>query len=434
MIGEVAGALVIFLTESGSVSQSEQCCKESKGSCKQASLMEVFSDDWAKVYHSIIKKYGWEGSGSAPENQQHLTEILTAELEQQKRQDMDGKAIWARIKSLIKKFIEKRLGEKLLNELCDVHAEYWESALESFISPASYIAADAISTAIHNFESGTRRIAPPAHKSLYFAEQYITTLLSCAGMEISEFVACSLEQVFPAHPPFDQSDVIVSSNGYVAGLSSLWEIRMRKREALAFRIVRGVLKRDRITYTSIREDRASRHDNGIQEEGLDYLKIFQGEKYLGTIPQCEEENLELVTLISPQENRLHMKPHLTLREEFVQHVSWIESTYELVFDRHFADDFGYKVSQEKELALRHKSDLSLVHWQSCYVWGNSDDKTILKTFGNTELRFFAAGILHAQREIGVREKCFSLIVYHSGHLLRALLAGEDTSGPWAVIC
>ena len=420
-IGAVAGALIVFLSEFGSIYHSESCCERSDTKCKRVSLIEIFLEDWTNSYESILKRYGWDDSDSFVANQEQLVEILQTEFRRAERSSRDGKIIWDRLKSRIKVFLETRL-------LLRGHGTY---QLEVLACAASYVAIDAITTAICHFESGTRRIAPLCYKNSGFAEDCISAFLSCNGMEFSEYRRHCLAQVLPGNAPFDDLDVVISSNGYVAALGSLWEKTMRKDKALMFRVFPGGIKRDEISYSSVREE-IGRSQYNICMDRQDYLEMFRDGKYLGVVPRCEEKNPTLETVVAVFGTRLHMKSCLNLYNGTSISVSWTDSVRELLFAKHITDQSGFTLRQEEELAKRNLASLSRVYWKSCYIL-DYRDKTILKTFANPDLRFFSSGLVCRQRRI-LDVECSTLIVQHSGQLLCAMIEGEYTGGPWTVIC
>jgi len=254
-------------------------------------------------------------------------------------------------------------------------------------------------------------------------------------MEISEYRKRSLNQLLPGNPPFEDLDLIISSNGYVAGLNSLWDLDTRKSKVLAIRIIKGVIKRDEISYKSVREEKSSSVQR-FREGSPEYLQIFRGGQYVGIQPRCEDEELKVQMEIAMVGMRLHLRSYFTLHGKYLCQLSWTDSILGLAFAKHTNDQIGLTLRQENELARRYGKDLCQAYWQSCHLWGpeDSEDKTVLKTCGNKELRFFSSGLLFRQRQMVIRETCFTLIVHYSGFLLASMVDGENADGPWAIIC
>lgn len=426
-IGELAGALIVLLLEFGSICEVETCCERSaRKTCKMVSLMEVFPDHWVKECDSIIKRYGWDDSTAS--GQKQMVGMLRPQFEGLAGRHQEYRGDFYNFKGRITSFIAKRLSEKLVND------EDWRTS-GLVLDTALYIAVDAVITATSQLESGTRRIAPLTQKAFRFTDTCCDSLLSLHGMKIQEYHKHALAQILPGNPPFDDSDIVISSNGYVAGINSLWEMSMRKDDALTIRIVRGVIKRDEISYKSIREGKGYPIEN-LERQAVSHLEPFQADDYLGLEPRCEEENLTIEMTVAVVGTRLHLRTYLLCDGEHINPLSWRDSIHGLVFAKHVTNEFGYTVRQEEELARRHKSTLSLVYWQSCHIWGRGDSekKTILKTFENPFLRFFSCGLLYQQRQMRMRTKCFTLVVRHSGQLLSSVLAGEDSETAWAVVC
>jgi len=424
-IGELAGALVILFSEYGSLYQPEHCCEEADLRCTRTPLIELFPNNWVEQYNSIIKQYGW--SDSTVSGQQQAVDLLRLVFDRQA--DREEKAtLWHSVTAGCKIFIESRLERDLIED------EY-DPEMDRILDPACHIAIDAVATATCKLISGTRRIVPPSEIPFNFVNDFVQSLLSFAGMEVSEYLKLALTKILPRKTPFDAADVVISSNGYTAGISSLWEISVQKSDALAIRVCKGVIKREDSLYERIQEVDVHGADK-FHEQEMDTLRLFQEDAYLGLKPRCDEDNSIVRMRMAVAGTNLELRTYLTGAKGYLRPLSWRQSIIRLAVATHVNKPFEYTARQEEQLARRYSNAISEAYWQSCSEWGHEDveERMILKTSGNEELRFFSCGIVHQERKIRILQKCLTLVIRHSGPLLSCVLEAQSTNRAWAIVC
>ncbi|KAL2013334.1 hypothetical protein VTN00DRAFT_859 [Thermoascus crustaceus] len=229
-VGEVAGALIVLLTEFGSIYAPQPCCEESETECTKTFLRDLFHHNWMTRYSSAIQEYGW--TESTVNGQDMAVALLQSVFAKLLAQAADEEQFWKDIEEAGGHYIQSRLGA----DPTDYEEEDDEEvATNTIFQTASYIAFHAILTATCLLVSGTRRISLP----LYSVGHSCRSLLSPSGISISNFCKYALAQILPGNFSFDFDDIVALSNGYVAGISSFWQVSMQKRDALTLRVVLG---------------------------------------------------------------------------------------------------------------------------------------------------------------------------------------------------
>ena len=432
LIGALASALIVLLSRCGSLYEPDvYVWGTADKDYVTTQLWDVLPESWLEVYDSAITQYGWSVSAIVV-GQQKALGLLGPAFEKQPDRLADHEQVWEKVKAIASEYIISELG-------VDLSEGYFEREDEiSFIfDPAAHIATNAVATATCDFHSGVQRIVPPSEMRWGSAKEFFGSLLSSKGMEAGKFREYGFVKALPGETSVDVKDVVICSNGYTAGIYPLWNLcDTRKRNALAVRVCTGVIQRDKFRYDSIRE--AGSRDVCCPSEGkLKPIKLFDGTNYLGLYPESDHDHLRVEHLIGEAGERLELKSYLIASEKYKRPVSWLQSIHGLAFAVHNEQAARHNERQEKELAQTHAETLSRAYWRSVHEWGcdDIDAKTILKTSGNEQLRFFSCGIVHSERQAHVREICaLEIVVRHSASLMSSVLAVVDIAGKWVIIC
>ena len=430
MRGGLASALIVLLSRFGSLHEPVPGGNLDK-SCTTLQLWDIFPEKWLKIYNSAITQYGWLELATI-EAQKTALALLEPAFEKQADRLADRKQVWEKLEAIVSAFILSVLG----NDYGEEEMER-EDDIHRIFDPAAYVAVNAVATATCDFRSGVQRIAPPAEVRWGSAKDFFGSLLSREGMEISEFRAYSFAKALPGETLFDVNDVVVSSNGYIAGIYALWDFcSTQKRNALAIRVCTGAIMRENIRYDSIRESARDRGVDRFKKDNLEQIKLYEGTDYLGLYPKPDQDDLRVEHTIAEAGRRLELKSYLTASEEYINPVSWTLSIHGLAIAVHFEQKIGHTERQEKELAQAHAATLGEAYWQSFHEWGHEDlsDKTILKTARNQELRFFSCGMVLSVRKKYELNYDHKIVLRQSGSLMSSVLAAQDLCKSWIIIC
>lgn len=422
LIGALAGALIVLLSRCGSLHEIDihAWANADKGYVT-TQLWDVLPESWLKVYDSAITQYGWSVSATVV-GQQKALGLLGPAFEKQPDRLADHEQVWEKVKAIASEYIILEIEM----EMSDSRMQR-EDEISSILDPAAHIATNAVATATCDFRSGVQRIVPPSELRWGSAKEFIGSLLSSKGMEVRKFREYSFVTALPGEASVDVKDVVICSNGYTAGIYPLWNLcDTRKRNALAVRVCTGVIQRDNFRYDSIREA-ASRAACRPSEGDWTQIKLFDGTDYLGLYPESDQDHVHVEHLIGEVGERLELKSYLIASEKYERPVSWLQSIHGLAFAMHDEQAARHNERQEKELAQTHAATLSRACWRSVHEWGCDDtyEKTILKTSGNQQLRFFSCGIVHSERLPHVPGGCFKIVVRHSASLMSSVVAAED---------
>ena len=431
--GGLASAFIVLLSRFSSIYEPENCssCKNLERSCTISQLWDILPEKWLKVYKSAIIQYGWLESATVI-GQKKALGLLQPAFRGQAHRITDREQVWARIKTLASEFIIFELG----NDFGEEEMER-EDEISRIFEPAAYIAVNAVATATCDFHSGVQRIAPPAEVRWGSTKEFFGSLLSSKGMEISKFREYTFTKALPGWIPFDANDVVISSNGYTAGIYALWDFcSTQKRNALAVRVCTGVIQRENFRYDNIREVDRDHPVSRFQEGDLEKIMLFEGTNYLGLYPKPDQDYLRVEHLIAEAGSRLELKSYLTASERYINPVSWTGSIHGLAIAVHFQQTIGLTERQEKELAQTHAATLDQAYWQSVHDWGHEDigRKTILKTAGSQDLRFFSCGVVHNERRYYEPNDYYKIVLRQHGSLMSSILAAQELSESWTVIC
>lgn len=203
---------------------------------------------------------------------------------------------------------------------------------------------------------------------------------------------------------------------------------------MAIRVGPGVIQRQNFHYDSIREvdvHSVSRFQQGESKR----LGFSQDGDYLDLHPKPNQDYPIVKHRIAEAGRRLELESYLCGSEGYINPVSCRQSIQGLAIAMHLSETQRLTERETKEFAQRYESIFNEAYWQSVQRWGHEDfeNKTIIKTFGNDELRFFSCGIIHGERQVYIPSRCFQIVLKQSASLLSSILAIPKISEPWVVI-
>ena len=137
---------------------------------------------------------------------------------------------------------------------------------ERIIAPAMYIAANAIATCTCNIISGRRYLRPPNREILDRAEDLYLKVVA-DGLYVKYFRKAAFWHALPGLVNEEDTDLLVSSNGYVLSLSVLWNISTRERDSLSIRLCQGDIKREDLLLERVREGPIAKVEDGESNDG-----------------------------------------------------------------------------------------------------------------------------------------------------------------------
>ena len=424
LVGGLAGAITCLLTERGRLHNAKNCSQVGICGCSEVSILNVMPDSWVSSYSQVLREYGWNDSIEAGRKEAYsiLQEHFDSEADEEETPGQIRRAIQA----VARDFAWERLGGHDMLKHSYIIAE-----------TSLYIAANAVSTATTNFLSGTRRRSAPRQIHEAFLNKIIGELVSTKGLDVFDYQRFAFTQAIPGLSDYDINNLIVSSDGYVAGSSVAWKLTTRQRDVLSITICLGEIRKDGFPYRCIREAQfvVAPFQNSLRTDTLreDILELKHNGIYSGLISLREQSPVSQRIMIAVEGTRLDLRTyycrHLSDRVES-RKSSWIRSATSLATAIHFNEGHEMTARQEQELAHRlHNSSLD-VRWVSP-VEDLSDyrlERIIRKTPSDERLRFFAAEFsckLHGTER--------AIIVQHSAPLLACIAAAEKTRRPWLIL-
>jgi hypothetical protein len=428
-MGDLAGALTCLLVERGKLYLPKDCCKENAEKCASARVSDIISTDWMSEYSRTALKYGW---GDITNGQFQAQKLLDATFSD----NSSSRSLIDKLQDACSSFIGNAVG-------CNIEASY-------ITDPAMYIALDAIATSTVTVVSGKRYFSPLSSAALTKTERLLASFFSEHGVDVREFRRLAFTQLLLGSREIDDADLVVSQNGYVAGMSAVWQCSTLQRDALAIRYTKGQIKYDTADYDSIREVDVSAY---VVASAQEPVSLIQHGKYLGLTPQSE--NFSFETKVSIMGSVLAVKRYMlrpkadiirgsySLRWKVVedgserQRASWISSLLTLAMARHIDRGNELTPMQEQLLAERLYNEGLDMRWASGFDYTRSigrenPPKILLKTYGKEEVRFFAAGL--CLDNTSLVENCLALVIRHNAPLLSCIYAAEKTHEAWVVAC
>jgi hypothetical protein len=419
-IGELAGALVCYLTENGKVYIKKPCCgfQTDKPKCAQSSFMSIMDESWISCYAQIMKEYGWEGRNETLTGQVSAMKALSEQLGNNEITPKD-------LTQCCKDWVAKRAGIQGKTK-----SEYLP---DKIVPVAMHLAVDAIAKSICDFKSGHQKVDPENVYVLKSNSEFVAALLSSDGLDLEMLRLKALNRVFP-YTPSQSNDLAIAADGLVAGWSVLWEPTTEQKDVLRLRVARGGIRREGMRYEKIVQSEWStpgRYDPGTP------LNMFEGKTYIGLVPERERRKIYTQPIVSVTGNTLDFRCMLICRDEagdeMSRTVSWISAMSYLAVAKHI-DHGQLSTLQEEALAAILQRRHLEAYWISAFHEGSTMDrarKSLLRTAGNEELRFWAAAVL---AESMFRKECMPLVVRHSGTILYSVNIAEKAKGYWTLIC
>lgn len=127
-----------------------------------------------------------------------------------------------------------------------------EVGLDRILEPALFIAADAVMTCTAFLENGLRYIRPLDTESLKLSDKTVVRIL-LDRIELSDFRKQAFQKLLPGLETWHDDDLVVPSDGFVAGMDLLWSESTRQSDAFSIRVQRGQFRKDEVSYNLIGE-------------------------------------------------------------------------------------------------------------------------------------------------------------------------------------
>jgi hypothetical protein len=236
--GIVAETLVMAISERGHLYLKCDGFTSDEKCCNRARLTSIVPTTWLARIEQVITTYGWNDDERAGCDPGLLAAILQGV-------DYWGKHPGLRdlancVKEPCLAFIQSYFPEE------NVKVDY-------ILDPAFFIAADVTVTSTAFFDDGSRFIKLLDDETVQFANETVLSILG-KGLEVSEFRKRAFEQLLPGLEVWHEGDLVVARDGYVVGMNILWQLSCQSSGALRIRVQRGQIKKDQVTYNSIREN------------------------------------------------------------------------------------------------------------------------------------------------------------------------------------
>jgi hypothetical protein len=471
-IGNVAGALTWFLAEHGKLYLEKSCCRDRQQKCSTTYIKDVLSDASQKGYTRAVTKYGW--SDLPMDEVDALYQMISEKFQEDHASPKSAELVVRKIKEACSNFFRHTIGE-----------EFGSDTMDLIVDPASYIALDAIVTSTANLAGRgcNRYMSLDAAASLSETDEVIGAFLSENGLNIKSFRRLSFMHLLPGITEFHDQDLVVTQNGYVAGMAALWDCSASQKDALQIRYTTGQIQRDKITYSSIREASSQWHSGRtatLEPVDLTLLSIVESavtearksskppvSKALSSMlppirdhrpslytgfqyPFPESEDLSFTTRVSIQGNVLMVKHYIQrpsnrifvvndvqsntdtdLNKVERRSVSWINSVLSLATATHVARDQELMGGQGKILINRLVQDGIVMHRATPFYNHAIDNSSrIILNASNESIRFFAAG--QSSEYHCPQDDCFILLIRH-GSFLSSISVAHQTLKPWVIV-
>ncbi|KAH7418719.1 hypothetical protein BKA64DRAFT_207069 [Cadophora sp. MPI-SDFR-AT-0126] len=476
-IGDVAGALTWLLAEHGKLYLDKSCCRDRQQKCSITYIKDVLSDASQTGYSRAVTKYGW--SDLRMDEVNGLYQIISKSFQEDHTSPRSAELVVRKIKEACSNFFRDAIGEEIVTDGIDL-----------IVDPASYIALDAIVTSTANpaGRGCNRYMSLDAAANLNETDEIIGALLSENGLNIKSFRRLSFAHLLPGITEFHDRDLVVTQNGYVAGMAALWDCSASQKDALQIRYTTGHIQRDTITYTSIREADSGYHlgkrtpslvpvdlaflpitESALTEarkssklpipKALSSMFPFVGDHQL-SLPTShryshpslfpESEDLSFTTRVSIQGSVLMIKHYI--QRPFIgmfvvndvqsntdtdpdkverRSVSWIDSVLSLATATHVARDQELMGGQGNILINRLAQDGIAIHRATPFYNHDIDNSSrIILNTSNESIRFFAAG--QSFEYYSPQDECFILVIRH-GSLLSSISVAHQALKPWVIV-
>lgn len=427
--GIIAQTLVIAILQRGKLYLKCEGCND-RNRCNETSLAAIAQNSWLATAERVITSYGWDDDGRTKFDPGLLVAILegVAKWRGTSRQESGRNFEGAEtcVKEPCQAFIDSYFsGEK-------VEADY-------ILDPALFIAADATVTCTAVFENGRRFIKPLDDQILRFADETVVHILS-DGIEVSEFRERAFKQLLPGLDTWHDGDLVVARDGYVAGMNILWLESARHSDALSIRVQGGQIKKDQVTYNSIRENPFnSIVFTGPRVPAFDTVKgLVMPEE--GWQHPIKDRSYTFETSASVHGTRIDIKHYMVYTDSFSKSLqrrkaSWISSINVLATATHMdlESQLTAKLNEGFNMRMTQQLITEDVCWADPFYSPKVDSgvRTLIRTGGNNMVKIFGAGACYEPREV-----CCHIVIRHRSPLLQCIEKAESNANitkSWIVV-
>jgi hypothetical protein len=414
--GKIAQTLVLAISQRGLLYLGCEHCKDSKH-CNEAPLADLAHTSWLAATERIVTSYGWSDEEGAKFDPGLLAAIL------------EGVDKWRRASGLERTFEEAESSIKTpCQNFINSYIPEERVEIDYILDPALFVAADATVTCTAFFESGGRFIKPLDDETLQFADQTVIHVLS-DGLEVSDFRKRAFKQLLPGLDTWHDGDLVVARDGYVAGMDMLWTESARHSDALSIRMQRGQIKKDQVTYNSIRENPF----NSITFAGP-RVPAFDAVKGLvmpevGWQHPIKDRTYSFETSASIHGTRIEIKHYMTYTDSLSKSVqrrkaSWICAIGVMATAAHMDLESQMTATLNKSLNVRTTQLLAKdVCWTDPFSSPEMDRgvRTLMRTGADNKVKIFGAGVCNELRKI-----CCHIIIRHRSPLSQCIERAESS--------
>jgi len=428
--GIIAQTLVIAISQRGKLYLKCEGCKDWKH-CNETPLASIAQNSWLATTERIVTSYGWNDDRGA----EFDPGLLMAILERVDRWRRTSRQESGRT------FEE---AEKCVKEPCQAFIDSYFSGerveVDYILDPALFVAADAAVTCSAFYENGGRFIKPLDDETLQFADETVVHILS-DGIEVSEFRKRAFKQLLPGLDTWHNGDLVVARDGYVAGMNMLWLESTRHSAALSIRVQGGQIKKDQVTYNSIRENPF----NSIVFAGP-RVPAFDAVKGLvmpevGWQHPIKDRTYTFETSASVQGTRIDIKHYMVYTDSLSKllqrrKASWISAINVLATAIHMdlESQLTAKLSEGLNMRITQQLITKDVCWTDPFSSPTVDRgvRTLMRTGANNKVKIFGAGACNEPREV-----CCQIVIRHQSPLLQCIEKAESNANneikSWIVV-
>ena len=426
--GIISQTLILAISQRGLLYLGCEHCKDSKH-CNEAPLADLAHTSWLAATERIATSYGWNAEEGAKFDPGLLAAILEG-VDKWRRTDCQERTFEeaeSSIKTPCQDFINSYISEE------QVEIDY-------ILDPALFVAADATVTCTAFFENGGRFIKPLDDEIIQFADQTVIHVLS-DGLEVLEFRKHAFKQLLPGLDTWHDGDLVIARDGYVAGMDMLWTESARRSDALSIRMQRGQVKKDQVTYDSIRENPFNSITfAGPRVPAFDPVKgIVMPE--VGWQHPIKDRVYSFETSASFHGTRIEIKHYMTYINSLSKSAqrrkaSWICAIAVLAMATHMDLESQMTASLNKSLNVRLTQQLlgKDVCWAGPFYSPKMDRgaRTLMRVGADNKVKIFGAGVCNELREI-----CCHVIIRHRSPLVQCIERAESSMGhiekSWVIV-
>ncbi|KAF8847374.1 hypothetical protein BDZ45DRAFT_811632 [Acephala macrosclerotiorum] len=412
--GIIAQTLVIAISQRGQLYLKCEGCNDGNR-CNETPLAAIAQNSWLATAEWVITNYGWSDDGRTEFHPGLLKAIL--EGVDKWRGGFRGDGAEEHVKKPCRAFIDSYFSDE------KVEADY-------ILDPALFVAADATVTCTAVFENGRRFIKPLDHQILQFADETVVHILS-DGIEVSEFRRLAFKQLLPGLDTWQDNDLVVARDGYVAGMNMLWFESARHSDALSIRVQGGQIKKDQVTYNSIRENTFTSYVKaGPRVPAFDVVKGLVTPE-VGWQHPIQDRAYTFETSASVHGTRIEIKHYMVYMDSFSKSphrrkASWISAINILATATHMdlESQLTAKLNQGFNMRMMKELVIEDVCWTDPFYSPtvNTGVRSLIRTGGNNMVKIFGAGACCEARTI-----CCGVFIRHRSPLLQCIEKAESNA-------